>query len=80
MQNETSVSPPWTEKFWPHIDVWRTEELYTMNLDSLGWNTYFKAQFEPYKSLGFVPARIFNEQKNLYQIYLLGIYDEVGNE
>ncbi len=40
-----------------------------MNLESLGWNTYFERYFEEYTSFGFVPARISYEQKNLYQIY-----------
>ena len=40
-----------------------------MNLDALGWTSFFEAQFEPYSRLGYIPARICNAQKQLYQTY-----------
>jgi ribosome biogenesis GTPase len=40
-----------------------------MNLDTLGWNSFFETHFEAYKSSGLIPARVCNEQKNLFQVY-----------
>ncbi len=40
-----------------------------MNLDTLGWNPFFEKNFEQYKDLEYIPARIFGEQKQLYQVY-----------
>ncbi len=40
-----------------------------MNLDTLGWNSFFEEQFEQYRYSGYLAARICNEQKNLYHVY-----------
>ncbi len=40
-----------------------------MNLKLLGWDSFFEDNFSAYRQSGYVPARISNEQKNLYQVY-----------
>jgi len=39
-----------------------------MNLKELGWNIYFKKNFEPYKTHGFIQARVIREDKYSYQV------------
>jgi ribosome biogenesis GTPase len=45
------------------------ERKITMNIDHLGWNSFFEKQFEELKDQNLIPARIAQEQKNIYQIY-----------
>ncbi|MCP4399291.1 MAG: ribosome small subunit-dependent GTPase A [bacterium] len=40
-----------------------------MNLEQVGWNSFFEQQIEAYQQFGWIPARISSEQKKLYQIY-----------
>ena len=40
-----------------------------MTLEHFGWTPFFALQFEPYRTSGCIPARIFSEQKNLFQAY-----------
>lgn len=40
-----------------------------MNLINLGWNEFFAANFEPFKSHGFKPGRIAEEHRELYEIF-----------
>jgi len=37
-----------------------------MNLQSIGWNKYFRDHFKNYKTKGLVPARVVSEQKKSY--------------
>jgi ribosome biogenesis GTPase len=37
-----------------------------MNLQTLGWNKYFRDHFEQYKAEGLLPARVVSEQKKTY--------------
>jgi ribosome biogenesis GTPase len=37
-----------------------------MNLQSIGWNNYFREHFKKYKSTGLIPARVISEQKKSY--------------
>lgn len=37
-----------------------------MSLDKLGWNDYFKEQFNSYEGKEYVPARVIMQQKNSY--------------
>jgi len=39
-----------------------------MNLTELGWNPFFREQFEPYQAQGYVPARIVCAEKQLYDV------------
>lgn len=39
-----------------------------MDLINIGFNEYFSALFEEFRSRGFVPARVINEQKELYTV------------
>jgi ribosome biogenesis GTPase / thiamine phosphate phosphatase len=40
-----------------------------MHLDTLGWSASLDTQFEPYRSEGFVPARVAEEHKERYAIF-----------
>ena len=40
-----------------------------MNLKELGWNAYFKQQFEKYKNTDMAPARIIREDKHFYLVH-----------
>ena len=40
-----------------------------MNLENLGWNSFFSEHFEQYKEKNFFPARIFLMLKDQYQVY-----------
>lgn len=40
-----------------------------MNLDVLGWTPFFQEHFTSYSPLGFIPARVVSEHKNLYQVH-----------
>jgi len=39
------------------------------SLIDIGWNATWELAFEPYKSQGFVPARVSREEKELYLVY-----------
>lgn len=39
-----------------------------MSLDKLGWNEYFKEQFNSYENKGYIPARVIMQQKNSYML------------
>lgn len=39
-----------------------------MDLINIGFNEYFRALFEEFRIRGFVPARVINEQKELYTV------------
>ena len=41
-----------------------------MNLEKLGFNGYFRALFYEFEEQGFVPARVINEQKELYTVMM----------
>lgn len=41
-------------------------------LNSLGWSIFFENAFRPYRSQGYLPARIASEHKNIYRLYLPG--------
>ena len=40
-----------------------------MNLENLGWNSFFSENFEQYKEKNFFPARVFLMLKDQYQVY-----------
>lgn len=40
-----------------------------MNLNSLGWDSIFEANFSEYKQQGLIPARVARENRQLYIIY-----------
>ena len=40
-----------------------------MNLEQLGWSSFFEQHIENYRQLGWIPARVSSEQKNCYQVY-----------
>jgi ribosome biogenesis GTPase len=40
-----------------------------MNLDELGWDSFFEEQFSPYHEKGLVPGRITSEEKTVFLIY-----------
>ncbi len=40
-----------------------------MDLEELGWDSFFETHFEPYRDKGFSPARIALEEWNLYTAY-----------
>jgi ribosome biogenesis GTPase len=40
-----------------------------MDLEELGWDSFFETHFELYKNKGFLPARIALEERNLYTAY-----------
>ncbi len=40
-----------------------------MNLDALGWNSFFEAYFESYRTDGSVPARVRRVEKQHYYLY-----------
>ena len=40
-----------------------------MNLDQLGWNAHFSAQFETFKERGMSPARVTREHRQIYAVY-----------
>jgi ribosome biogenesis GTPase len=39
-----------------------------MNLNDLGWNSFFEKQFENLKDHNLIPARVAQEQKNIYLV------------
>lgn len=43
-----------------------------MDLETLGWNSFFQQHFEPFQSQNLIPARIAREHKNIYVIYTEG--------
>jgi ribosome biogenesis GTPase len=40
-----------------------------MTLQELGWHPYFEAFFEPYKTQGFIPARVAIHYRDKYMLY-----------
>jgi len=40
-----------------------------VNLESLGWNDFYKEDFKQYEQDGLLPARIYLEHKNLYKVF-----------
>ncbi len=40
-----------------------------MNLTEIGWNSFFRDHFEPYKVQDYSPARIIRGQKNSYRVF-----------
>jgi ribosome biogenesis GTPase len=41
----------------------------TYDLGTLGWNSQFETEFEPFKKQGFYPARVALEYQGLYRVY-----------
>lgn len=39
-----------------------------MDLESIGWNSYFETAFAPFAQKGLVPARVANEDKHAYVV------------
>ncbi|MGD9679009.1 MAG: ribosome small subunit-dependent GTPase A [Vulcanibacillus sp.] len=40
-----------------------------MNLEQLGWNSYFSEDLQPFKEKGYIVGRIALEHKNSYRVY-----------
>ncbi len=40
-----------------------------MSLEEFGWNPFFAQQFEAHKQAGYLPARIYSEQKKVFFVY-----------
>ena len=40
-----------------------------MNLESLGWNSFFEEHFQPFRSEGFTAGRVAVEHKERYELY-----------
>jgi ribosome biogenesis GTPase len=39
-----------------------------MNIETLGWNQFFRQHFESYMERQYIPARISTEQRNIYRV------------
>ena len=39
-----------------------------MNIENLGWNDFFRVNFERYSTDGLIPARVSLEHKNIYRV------------
>jgi ribosome biogenesis GTPase / thiamine phosphate phosphatase len=39
-----------------------------MNLEKLGWNSYFEKEFQPYSAKVFYPARVITQHKGIYTL------------
>lgn len=39
-----------------------------LNLNHIGWNSYFEEKYEKWKDKGFLPARVIAEYRNLYRL------------
>ncbi|MCP4147346.1 MAG: ribosome small subunit-dependent GTPase A [bacterium] len=40
-----------------------------IHLETLGWNPFFKKEFEEYRALGYEPGRVSREDKTGYKVY-----------
>lgn len=40
-----------------------------MDLTQLGWDSFFKERFAPFRDEGLIPARVAREQRGLYHLY-----------
>ena len=65
------ISLPW--KFWQRgansiAPCGRSEMEFTSRLVELGWDSFFKSNFEEFKQTTFMPARVIEELRGFYRV------------